>query len=211
MHVVGLTGGIGSGKTTVAARLEELGAVVIDVDKVAHGTYRRGQPAYDRLVEIFGPTIVGQDGEIDRRALGAAVFGDPAEMAKLTGVVWPATHQAAHAALADERQRGTRVVVVEAAVLLEANWTDIADEIWVVTVSPETAIERIVARNNLSRDQAQERIASQLSNEERVAHADLVIRNDGTLEELFASVDRHWRELLARLAGGDGSAGHRPQ
>jgi dephospho-CoA kinase len=200
MRVVGLTGGIGSGKTTAAIHLAELGAVVLDVDKVAHSTYRRGEPAFDKLVAAFGPEIVGEDGEIDRRQLGTTVFAAPAELKKLTDVVWPATYTAAHAQVREERERGTAVVVVEAAVLFEAGWNDIADEIWVVVTSPHNAINRIIARNGLSQEQAQERIAAQLSNEERVARADVVITNDGTVDDLLARVDQCWAELQSRLA-----------
>jgi dephospho-CoA kinase len=199
MRVIGLTGGIGSGKSTISKRLEDLGAVILDVDKVAHGTYRRGKPAFDALVERFGQDIVGGDGEIDRRKLGAAVFGNPDQMRKLTEVVWPATYRATRDAVAEEREKGTQVVVIEAAVLIEANWMDTSDEIWVVTTEPHNAIERVMARNNLTREQAQERLASQLSNEERLAYADVHIANDGTLEDLFARVDEAWADLQQRL------------
>jgi dephospho-CoA kinase len=199
MRVIGLTGGIGSGKSTIARHLEKLGAVVIDVDKVAHGTYRRGQPAFDQLVERFGPEIVGPDGEIDRAKLGAAVFGDPARMKLLTEVVWPATYRAAREAIREERERGTAVVVLEAAVLVEAGWLDTADEIWVATTLPQNAIDRVMLRNGLSEQAAQERIASQLSNEERLVHADVHIENDGTLDDLIHRVDRAWADLQERL------------
>lgn len=199
MRVIGLTGGIGSGKSTIARRLSELGAVVIDVDKVAHGTYRKGQPAFDQLVERFGPDIVGGDGEIDRAKLGAAVFGNPEKMKLLTGVVWPATYKAAREAIRQERDKGTEVVVLEAAVLVEAGWMDTADEIWVATTLPDNAIQRVMARNGLSQEAAQERIASQLSNEERLIHADVHIANDGTLPELFRRVDQVWADLQERL------------
>ncbi|MEX2236749.1 MAG: dephospho-CoA kinase [Dehalococcoidia bacterium] len=200
MHVVGLTGGIGSGKSTVAARLEEHGAVVVDVDRVAHGTYRKGQPAYDALLAHFGEGIVGEDGEIDRRLLGAAVFGDPAQLKALTDVVWPATYRASRDAIRAERDKGAAVVVLEAAVLIEANWMDTSDEIWVITTSPENAIQRVMTRNGLTRQQAQERIASQLSNEERLVYADVHIANDGSLEELYQRVDEEWAALQERLA-----------
>lgn len=200
MRVIGLTGGIGSGKSTISRRLEELGAAVVDVDKVAHGVYRRGQPSYDKLVDAFGQRIVGADREIDRRALGAAVFGSPDEMKKLTDVVWPATYRASRDAVAAERDGGTAVVVLEAAVLIEANWMDSADEIWVATTTVNKAINRVMTRNGLTREQAQERIASQLSNEERLRYADVVIINDGTIEELLQQVDARWAELQARLS-----------
>jgi dephospho-CoA kinase len=199
MRVVGLTGGIGSGKSTISRRLEQLGAVVIDVDKVAHGTYKRGQPAFDELVKRFGQSIVGDGGEIDRAKLGAAVFGNPDKMKLLTEVVWPATYRAAREAIQREREKGTAVVILEAAVLVEAGWMDTADEIWVATTQPQNAIERVMTRNGLSAQAAQERIASQLSNEERLKYADIHIANDGTLDELFTRVDEAWADLQQRL------------
>jgi dephospho-CoA kinase len=199
MRVVGLTGGIGSGKSTISRRLEQLGAVVIDVDRVAHGTYKRGQPAFDELVKRFGQSIVGDGGEIDRAKLGAAVFGNPDKMKLLTEVVWPATYRAAREAIQREREKGTAVVILEAAVLVEAGWMDTADEIWVATTQPQNAIERVMTRNGLSAQAAQERIASQLSNEERLKYADIHIANDGTLDELFTRVDEAWADLQQRL------------
>ena len=199
MRVIGLTGGIASGKSLVSQRLAELGALVIDADKLGHETYRQGTETYRAVIEAFGPEVVGPDGEIDRRALGAKVFGDPAARRKLEAVVWPAIRRLAQQRLDVLRREGTQVVVLEAAVLIEAGWTDIVDEVWLVVASPETARARLAGRNGLTAEQAGARIRAQLTNEERRPHAQVIIENDGSLEELRRAVDEAWSKLAARV------------
>ena len=199
MRVIGLTGGIASGKSLVSKRLAELGALVIDADKLGHETYRQGTETYRAVIEAFGPEVVGSDGEVDRRALGAKVFGDPAARRKLEAVVWPAIRRLAQERLDVLRREGTQVVVLEAAVLVEAGWTDIVDEVWLVVASPETARARLAGRNGLTAEQAGARIRAQLTNEERRPHAQVIIENDGSLEELRRAVDEAWSKLAARV------------
>jgi dephospho-CoA kinase len=199
MRVIGLTGGIASGKSLVSKRLAELGALVIDADKLGHETYRQGTETYRAVIEAFGPEVVGPDGEIDRRALGAKVFGDPAARRRLEAVVWPAIRRLAQERLDVLRREGTQVVVLEAAVLVEAGWTDIVDEVWLVVASPETARARLAGRNGLTAEQAGARIRAQLTNEERRPHAQVIIENDGSLEELRRAVDEAWSKLAARV------------
>jgi len=199
MRVIGLTGGIASGKSLVSKRLAELGALVIDADKLGHETYRQGTETYRAVIEAFGPEVVGPDGEIDRRALGAKVFGDPAARRRLEAVVWPAIRRLAQERLDVLRREGTQVVVLEAAVLIEAGWTDIVDEVWLVVASPETARARLAGRNGLTAEQAGARIRAQLTNEERRPHAQVIIENDGSLEELRRAVDEAWSKLAARV------------
>jgi dephospho-CoA kinase len=193
--VVGLTGGIGSGKSTVAAMLGELGAVVIDADKVGHDVYRPGTDGFARVVEAFGPDVVAADGTIDRRRLGARVFADRAELARLNAIV--------HPLIGDEIRRRMQAafaehprtpIVVEAAIMMEAGWR-FFDRVWVVVVSPEVAIARVTASRGLSRADVEQRLAAQLSNAERERRADLIIRNDGTLAELRAQVEAAWQGL----------------
>jgi len=193
--VVGLTGGIGSGKSTVAAVLADLGAVIIDADKVGHDVYRPGTDGFRRVVDAFGPGVIAPDGTIDRQRLGARVFADPSELTRLNGLVHPLIGdeirrrmQAAFAEHAD------RPIVVEAAIMLEAGWR-FFDRIWVVIVSPEVAIARVTASRGLARDEVERRLAAQLSNLERERVADVVIHNDGTLAELRAQVEAAWRTL----------------
>jgi dephospho-CoA kinase len=193
--VVGLTGGIGSGKSTVAGILAELGAHVIDADKVGHEVYRPGTEGFRRVVEAFGAAVVAPDGTIDRRALGARVFADPAELKRLNALVHPLIGEEIRRRLQAALEPGDgRPVVVEAAIMLEAGWR-FFDSIWVVVVKPETAIARVAASRGLHRKEIERRIAAQLSNDERRRVADVVIENDGTLAELRAQVEAAWRGL----------------
>jgi dephospho-CoA kinase len=193
--VVGLTGGIGSGKSTVAAMLAELGAHVIDADRVGHDVYRPGTEGFARVVDAFGRDVVAADGTIDRRVLGARVFADPAELRRLNALVHPLIgdeiRRRLEAVRADD---GGRPIVVEAAIMIEAGWR-FFDRIWVVVVKPETAIARIAASRGLDRAEIERRIAAQLSNDERRRIADVVIENDGTLAELRAQVEAAWSRL----------------
>ena len=192
---VGLTGGIGAGKSTVAAMLADLGAHVIDADKVGHDVYRPGTEGFRRVVDAFGADVVGSDGAIDRVKLGARVFGAPAELARLNAIV--------HPLIADEIRRrmqaaretgGGRPIVVEAAIMLEAGWR-FFDQIWVVIVSRATAIARVTASRGLSAEDCARRIDAQMSEAERRRIADVVIENDGTPAELRAQVEAAWRRL----------------
>lgn len=205
MVTIGLTGGIASGKSTISRMLAERGAVIIDADRLGHEAYRPGTAAHRQVVEAFGPDVLAPDGEIDRAKLGAKVFGNPDQMRRLTDIVWPAIRALARERIEAERRRGTRVTVLEAAVLVEAGWFDLVDEVWVTVVPPEVARERLMARNGLTPEQAQARIDSQISNEERTRHADVVIDTNRTLAEEEAEVDRLWSQLQARAAGGRGA------
>ena len=198
MRVIGLTGGIASGKSLVSQQLAELGAVIIDADKVGHETYRQGSEAYRAVVEAFGRDVVGADGEIDRRALGGKVFGDPEARRRLEEIVWPAIRQVVQQRLAGLRDQGTSVVVLEAAVLIEASWTDLVDEVWLVEASPETVRGRLADRNGLTAEQAQARIRAQLTNEKRRPYAQVIIENDGSLDDLRRVVDEAWSKVAAR-------------
>jgi dephospho-CoA kinase len=195
---IGLTGGIGSGKSTVAALLAERGARVIDADRIGHEVYRPGSEAFTRVVDAFGREIVAPDGTIDRPALGAIVFRDPAALARLNAIVHPLIAAEAARRITAARADGfTGPVVIEAAVLLEAGWRPLVDRLWVVSVRPETAIERVAASRGLSRDEVARRLAAQLPDAERRRAADLVIDNDGSPAELRAKVEEAWRTLGA--------------
>jgi dephospho-CoA kinase len=195
---IGLTGGIASGKSVISSLLAERGAVIIDADRLGHEAYRAGTETFRRVVEAFGEDVVGDDGEINRKRLGAKVFGDPAARKRLEAIVWPAIREMARQRIEDARRRGVPAVVLEAAVLIEAGWQDLVDEVWVAEVEPETAIQRLARRNGLTREQAEARLRAQLSNEERRRHADVVIENNGTLEDLRRRVDEAWARLRER-------------
>ena len=200
MRVIGLTGGIASGKSLVSKRLAERGAVVIDADKLGHESYRRGTETYQAVVEAFGRDVVGPDGEIDRGALGAKVFGDAEARRRLEAIVWPAIRRLGAERIEALRAEGVLVAVLEAAVLIEADWLDLADEVWLVITSPETARQRMMERNGLSPEQAEARIRAQLTNEQRRPYAQVVIENDGALDELRAAVDEAWKRLQTQVS-----------
>lgn len=197
MRTIGLTGGIGSGKTTVAEILAELGAFVVDADRVGHEVYLPGTPGWDRVVDAFGRGVVAADGTIDRKALGAIVFADPEQLLRLNAIVHPLIGQAVRDRVASARaERPERPVVVEAALLVEAKWYELVDEVWVVEVDPEVVIERVTASRPMDVAAVQARIDAQLSNRDRRRVADVVIANDGTPAELRAKVERLWRERV---------------
>ena len=194
--IIGLTGGIASGKSTVAQQLGQLGAHVIDADKLGHNAYVSGSEAFDLVVSVFGGDTVGSDGEIDRKVLGSKVFGNAESLKKLTDIVWPAIKQmATQEILSVKEQRPEQVIVLEAAVLFEAGWEDIVDEIWSTIVDREVAIERASNRDGTDRSQVQARIDAQISNEERKEKADRLIDNSGSEADLQAQVKQIWNAL----------------
>jgi dephospho-CoA kinase len=198
---IGLAGGIGSGKSTVSKILAELGAPIIDADKVGHAIYEPGGPAYQDLINAFGEGVLAQDGTVDRRKLGSLVFADPAALKRLNAIVHPKMFVRMGEMVADLRRRGeTLPIVIEAAILVEANWQPLFEEIWLVTASREHVVERVARERRLKREQIEARLNSQLSDEERRKHTTVVISNDGTVEELRATVKRLWEGALARAA-----------
>lgn len=200
MRSIGLTGGIASGKSTVVAFLEELGAATIDADRLGHQTYEPGTDTFAAVVAAFGDELIAVDGTIDRRMLGGKVFGQPDQLKRLTDIVWPGIRALAAADLERLKAEGTEVAVLEAAVLIEAEWQDLVDEVWVVSVSADAARERLMERNQMSAEEADARIHSQISNDERLAHADVVIDTNCPLEEVRGRVEAAWSELADRSA-----------
>lgn len=199
--IIGLTGGIASGKSTVATTLQRWGAYVIDADKLGHRAYVKGTDAFHKVVAQFGEDIVGADGEVDRRALGAKVFGEGGSLKQLTDIVWPAIYDMAAAEIKQSLDNNPNtVVVLEAAVLIEAGWQSLVDEIWVTTVDPSTAIERASARDGVDADAVQARIDAQLSNAERTAEAAVVIDNSADEPQLLAQLENHWKNLQERCS-----------
>jgi dephospho-CoA kinase len=194
-HVIGLTGGIGSGKSTVAQFLVELGAVVIDADKIGHEAYQPNTKTWQALVAAFGKDIVAADGAIDRKKLGAAVFSNPDHLKRLNGIVHPRMFEMMKERIDAYRRQGIKVVVLDAAILFEANWTPLVDKVWVVVASETGVVARVHARSGLPEEQIRARIRSQMTGEERTRRADVVIRNDGTMEELKKKVQELWVKL----------------
>ena len=199
--VIGLTGGIASGKSVVSGMLAAHGAHVLDADKVGHEAYAPGSACYNDVIAAFGDDIISPDGEIDRKKLGAKVFGDPAQRRKLEGIVWPWMRDTMRGRFDALRAKNVPVVVLEAAVLIEAGWQPLVDRVWLVTVNRDVARERIISRNGLDATQAEARIDAQLTNEERAQHADLIIENNGSLDDLRRRVDDAWDRLQGAGAG----------
>lgn len=192
---IGLTGGIGSGKSEASGILRELGALIIDADIVGHETYRSGQPAWDEVVEAFGDDVIDSDGEIDRRELGKIVFDDPGRLKRLTDIVWPKIRESLKDRMAGERDGGeTNVLVVEAAVLFEAGWENLFDEIWVVTAPEKDVLERLERQRNQKPEQTRARVRAQMTNGEREKRADVMIRNDEDRAALAATVKQLWTD-----------------
>lgn len=199
MLTIGLTGGIGSGKSTVSKFLAELGAPVIDADKVGHAIYQPDGPAYQDMIDAFGRGILAPDGAIDRKKLGPIVFSDPAALKRLNAIVHPKMFARMREMVAALRAQGERKpIVIEAAILIEANWQPLFDEIWLVIASKERVIERVERDRGMKPEQTEARIRAQLSDDERRSHASLVITNDGTLEELRARVAEVWQDAMRR-------------
>lgn len=196
--IVCLTGGLASGKSTAALFLKEQGAHVIDADVLGHRAYEPGTHAHAQVVTTFGRDVLAADGTIDRRVLGSKVFGQPAELKKLTDIVWPAIRALAREEIARIRAAGSaRVIVLEAAVLLEAGWQDLGDEVWVVVVDRTVAIARAMMRDGAQRAAVENRLDAQLSNDERIARAQVVIDNNASPEAMLAQLRSHWQRINA--------------
>jgi len=193
MIIIGLTGGFGSGKSTVAGMLQELGARVIDADKVAHRLYQPGTPAFDETVRAFGREIVGEEGEIDRKKLGRKVFGKPQALKRLNAILHPRISHQVKETLEGWRGEGVKVAVVEAALLLEAGWGPVVDQVWVTMAPEEKVKERVRASQGLSKAEIESRLASQMPVEEKAKRADVVIDTSGTLDQVRDEVERQWR------------------
>jgi dephospho-CoA kinase len=199
MLTIGLTGGIGSGKTTVTKILAELGAPILDADKVGHAIYAPDGPAYADMIAAFGNGILAGDRTIDRSKLGPIVFTDPAKLKRLNGIVHPKMYARMREMIDAMRTAGeARPIVVEAAILIEANWMPLFNEIWLIVAAKERVIERVQRDRGLARVQVEARIKAQLSDDERRKHAAFVIGNDGSIDDLRAKLAETWRAALER-------------
>ena len=195
MLVIGLTGGIASGKTTVSEQLDGLGAQIINAALVGHQVYLPGTDAYKDIIDTWGEDLADPDTkEIIRQKLGGIVFSDPEHLKTLNSITWPRIYDMVDQILDDHRSNDVKVAVLEAAILIEADWTALVDEVWVTAVPIEVASARLQKRNNLTEEQALLRISSQISNEERAATADVVIDTTPSLEQVEATVLDVWAE-----------------
>ncbi len=190
MLLIGLTGGIGAGKSTVSSRLAEHGAVVVDADRIVRELQQPGTLVFEEMVERFGPGIVGPDGELDRPAIASLVFTDETALADLGSIVHPRVHDEIQRRIDEQRETG-RVVVLDVPLLVESGWEELRGTI-VVDLDPEVAVDRLVRHRGFSHDDARNRIAQQASRSERLAAADFVIDNHGEPHELEKEIERAW-------------------
>ena len=203
MFVIGLTGGIGAGKTQVSNILKSLGATAINADELGHEAYLPHTDTWREVVAAFGEDILDSDKQIVRAKLGAIVFSDPAQLQRLNSIVHPRIYGMISDRIESLSGNGVQVAVVEAALLIEANWTPLADEVWVVTTSRENVLSRLSARG-MTAERAESIIESQMPQAERETHADAVIDNDSGLQELEQSVRDMWESrVVPRMTQGD--------
>lgn len=201
-YLIGLTGNIATGKSAALRMLKRLGARVIDADALVHQLMVKGTPLWQAILDEFGEGILRPDGEIDRGKLGAIVFADAEALKRLEAIVHPAV-----TTLVDEliRQATEPVIVVEAIKLIEAGWHRAYDSLWVVTCPKEQQLERLMRRRRLSREEALLRIEAQPPQEAKIALADVVIDNSGTLGKMWKQVKREWGKLMREWKeAGDG-------
>jgi len=201
MLLVGLTGGIGSGKSTVARMLEKRGAVVFDADVLARQAVAPGTPGFEKVVERFGPNVLAPGGGLDREALASIVFSDPAARRDLEGIVHPEVRRM-FAEGCEEYRDSDLVVVFSAPLLVETGMHTAFDLLIVVSAPVATQIERLMRDRGMAERDVQARIDAQLPLEAKAEAADVLVDNEGTLEDLEAQVERVWRNLVTRAGSG---------
>jgi dephospho-CoA kinase len=196
MLLVGLTGGIGAGKSSVAARLERVGAVIVDADAIVHELQSPGQPVLAEMVELFGDGILHPDGSLDRQAVADVVFHDKEKLARLGEIVHPRVRDELFRRVAEQAETD-HIVILDIPLLAESGWEGIAGTI-VVDVDPDIAIARLVEHRGFSEEDARARIANQASREERLAKATWIVDNSGTPDDLEVATMVVWEELVAK-------------
>jgi dephospho-CoA kinase len=192
-RIVGLTGGIASGKSSVSRILEELGVPVIDADRLAREAVMPGSRALAEIAGLFGSDVITAEGSLDRKRLGAVIFSDQEKRRCLEAILHPEIKRLGEARIAAEIAGGCRLLVYMAPLLIEAGAVDRVDEIWVVTVRPEVQLERLTARDGISREEALRIIGSQMPLEEKAGYARVLIDNSGTPEETRQIVMDIWK------------------
>ena len=197
--VIGLTGGIASGKSTVSAKLKELGAAVIDADLLARDVVRKGEIAYNKIVQCFGADILLPGGDIDRKKLGDIVFSDKEKLELLNSITHPEIINRMKERIQELKAEGAKVIVVDAAILIEMGLHKYVDSVWVLSVDRETQLKRLVERDKYDYREAENRINSQFTNEVRKKYADVVIDNSKPIEE----VEKRLEELWNNITGGE--------
>lgn len=204
MPLIALTGGIAAGKSTIARRLAEHGAVVVDADAIVRDVQSPGSPVLERIADDFGADVISADGSLDRAALGAVVFADPEALARLNAIVHPAVRAESERRFALARQADPHAVVVyDVPLLAEARAGDEWDLVVVAHAPAAVRVERLVAERGMTRGEAESRIAAQVDDARRLELADRVIDTSGSMAETLDAVDRLWDELVATADGAD--------
>ena len=205
MVVIGLTGGIGAGKSTVSRVLSGLGAVIIDAALVGHEVYKPTNPAWEALTQIFGSDILLPDNQVDRQKLGNIVFNDTGAMAQLNAIMRPEIRKVLIERLENTLNQGAKVAVLDSATLIDSGWTTLTDEVWLVIAPKNMIIDRLRERDGLSDDAITARLASQLSTEAQLNHVDQLVENKGTLAELTTTIKELWTKRIETKVRNDGA------
>ena len=197
-YIVGLTGGIATGKSTASHHLKELGAFCIDADAISHELMLPGGEAVEPVRQVFGDEFIQEDGSVNRRALGTAIFGDVTLRRQLEGIVHPLVQRITLEKIRQAQKQGVRVVILDVPLLFESGMDVLCDETWVISLSPEKQLRRLMARDNCDEAAARARNDAQMSQEEKVRRATTVIDNDRSEERLKAELHARWREVSRR-------------
>lgn len=197
MIIIGITGGIGTGKSTVSLFLAELGAVIIDADKVGHEAFQPETELWKEVVNTFGTDILKPDRKIDRKKLAEIVFNNDRLLSRLNEIMHPRLYEIVKLQIENHRRLGTEAVVLEASLLIEANWISLVDEIW-VTVAPRATVLKRLTEKGMSESEAIARINAQSATEEKMQYADVLINTDCSLDELRTRVRKLWERTFKR-------------
>lgn len=201
--IVGLTGGIASGKSTVSSILKDLGAYIIDVDEVGRNVVQKGEKAYNEIVQYFGDQILMSSGEINRKALGHIVFSHSEKLKKLNSITHPQIIAKVKETIVQKRSEGREIIVVDAAILIEMGLNSLCDSVWLVSVDKATQLKRLMERDRLSIADAQNRINAQFSDEEKSRYSDVIIDNTKSLEVLKQEIKELWNNTISKVKRGE--------
>ena len=195
MFVIGLTGGIGTGKTSVSNILSSLGASMINADKIGHKIYEPNSEGWKEVVKAFGKEILNENQEIDRKKLGSIVFKDKKYLDQLNSITHPRIYSEIESELQTLSNKSVDVSVVEAALLIEAKWTSLADQVWITVSKENTIYKRLEKRDGLNIESIKARISSQMPSKEKLKFADVIIKNDSSIKDLEKEVQYYWKKI----------------
>ena len=197
MRLIGVTGGVGAGKSSVLDYLhKEYGVVIVQLDDVSRAMLATDGPCYDSTIEIFGLSVVREDRSLERAAIAEIVFSDPVMMEKLNALVHPAVQRETERIISQCREEGVKILVLEAALLIEQHYDEICDELWYIYAGADTRMRRLAESRGYSKERIEGTMAKQLSDEEFRAKATFVLDNDGDFEYTKTQIDRHFEEVL---------------